>query len=210
MTKQPYTPPIRPRWCQEFDYWQQARYSDGYTYIIRAGEDGPIKIGKAFNPEERLAELQTGAWQELSLLHVLPGYGATETMLHRHLEDHRIRGEWFDGPAIDGFLTWVEGESERMIERHRATGEIVSSKFRLRRHASRAQSTGIGMRRCWPITPKVDAPVKVRFVDPAKMERKKAPRPSVPPHERGRRAPSVDGGRLWAGKYPDWLDTDVT
>jgi predicted transcriptional regulator len=61
-------------------------------YFIQQGEDGPIKIGKSQDPEERLKALQSRTKTPLILLAVCEG---CERCLHHRFADLRIRGEWF-------------------------------------------------------------------------------------------------------------------
>lgn len=63
------------------------------TYFIRAGTEGPIKIGKANSVECRLQALQTAHYEELSVLAVVDD--ETERSAHRRFAADRIRGEWF-------------------------------------------------------------------------------------------------------------------
>lgn len=65
------------------------------VYLIRCGEDGPVKIGSADAPQERLAALQTAHWQTLALVRVWQGGETEERKLHRKFSDLHIRGEWF-------------------------------------------------------------------------------------------------------------------
>ena len=170
-----------PAWYQEISYWQSCGYRDGYAYVIRAGDTGPIKVGKAIDPEQRLRELQTGSWLELNLLHVLPGYSQTEAELHSKLRDSRLRGEWFDGPAVDGFLRWLPEESVRMMEAYELAGVLPRAGTRTRKHyGGKVQGNFFrrGMNRAWRVKPDKDAPVTVRFVDPAEMEPRKGDLPS--------------------------------
>jgi Meiotically Up-regulated Gene 113 (MUG113) protein len=64
-------------------------------YFIQAGEDGPIKIGLADRPFERLASLQTANYEELRLLAHVPVEPLEERFYHEVMEPYRIRGEWF-------------------------------------------------------------------------------------------------------------------
>lgn len=68
-------------------------------YFIQAGHDGPIKIGKAVDPQQRLRTLQTGTHETLRLLAVIPGDHEREAEIHRRLAAHRQRGEWFAATA---------------------------------------------------------------------------------------------------------------
>jgi len=69
-------------------------------YFIQAGENGPIKIGYAAVPSERLRDLQVGNAQPLRLLHE-EDFGdhapRQEALWHQTFKEARIRGEWF-GP----------------------------------------------------------------------------------------------------------------
>lgn len=65
------------------------------VYMIRCGEAGPVKIGKADDPQSRLRDLQTGHHEELAIIRVLDGGEAEEKHLHTHFAEFRIRGEWF-------------------------------------------------------------------------------------------------------------------
>lgn len=62
------------------------------TYFIRAGQEGPIKIGKADSVECRLQTLQTAHYEKLVVLAVVD---EPERSLHRRFRADRIRGEWF-------------------------------------------------------------------------------------------------------------------
>ena len=64
-------------------------------YFIQAGEDGPVKIGKADNPVKRLAALQIGSSERLYIRAVLDEPDEVEGRLHRMLEKFRVNGEWF-------------------------------------------------------------------------------------------------------------------
>lgn len=74
-----------------------------YVYFIQAGgNDGPIKIGIASDPDERLGNMQIGNHEELFMLAVVPGTVAMERDLHDRFAAGRIRGEWFaaDTPGL--------------------------------------------------------------------------------------------------------------
>lgn len=65
------------------------------VYFIRAGKDGPIKIGIARDPASRLATLQTGHHDTLEIVALTDGGSAQEAAYHAHFSDFRLRGEWF-------------------------------------------------------------------------------------------------------------------
>lgn len=76
-------------------------------YFIEAGDGGPIKIGRAVDPESRLRQLQTGTPERLRLLAVVAGSRDLESDIHRRLAAHRRSGEWFE-PAPDVFAVMAE------------------------------------------------------------------------------------------------------
>lgn len=64
-----------------------------YTYFIQSITGGPIKIGKAFNPRDRMALFQTGSPIELKIVGVLEG--DQEREWHATYKWARLHGEWF-------------------------------------------------------------------------------------------------------------------
>lgn len=74
-----------------------------YIYIISDGEY--IKIGKANDVEKRIKELQTGNPKELKIIRTIEcdEIFATriECELHKILDKHKIRGEWYSITCIN-------------------------------------------------------------------------------------------------------------
>jgi hypothetical protein len=64
-------------------------------YFIRAGLSGPVKIGRADDPQSRIEYLQTGHYEELTLVRCIDGSMMEERWLHQEYAALRIRGEWF-------------------------------------------------------------------------------------------------------------------
>lgn len=64
-------------------------------YFIQRVPDGPIKIGRAVNPEARLRTLQTGNPEPLGILLTVPGGKAREAEVHAALVESHISGEWY-------------------------------------------------------------------------------------------------------------------
>lgn len=64
-------------------------------YFIRAGEDGPVKIGTTEDLAARMRDLQVGNHEELRLVRTIEGGAGHEQFLHRRFGHLRIRGEWF-------------------------------------------------------------------------------------------------------------------
>lgn len=68
-----------------------------YIYVI--GEnDGPYKVGRAKEPQKRLADLQTANPRKLRmhLLSLAEDAVVAEALLHKVLEPYRVSGEWFE------------------------------------------------------------------------------------------------------------------
>ena len=64
------------------------------VYMIRAGEDGPVKIGRAEDPKERLSNLQVGHWEKLRIIRLFDGSVDEEAALHARFLGLHIKGEW--------------------------------------------------------------------------------------------------------------------
>lgn len=71
-----------------------------YVYFVQPESGGPIKIGLAKNPQQRLTDLQISHYERLILLCVIEGDRATEQAYHRKFAYCRRLGEWFD-PSPD-------------------------------------------------------------------------------------------------------------
>ena len=65
------------------------------VYFIRAGENGPVKIGQAADPASRLFDFQSGHYEILLLVRQILGGRREERALHHTYRALRIRGEWF-------------------------------------------------------------------------------------------------------------------
>ncbi len=65
-------------------------------YFIQVENNGPIKIGNAKKPEQRLKTLQIGNPKKLNLIAVIPGGSPLESKIHRDLKDFKRSGEWFN------------------------------------------------------------------------------------------------------------------
>jgi hypothetical protein len=76
-------------------YGREVRRQGWYLYAIQQGDDGPIKIGRATDPAQRLATLQQGSAVELRGIAAWPALALEEAQLHEEFAAHRLRGEWF-------------------------------------------------------------------------------------------------------------------
>lgn len=70
------------------------RFTRLYFVMVRK-PDGPIKIGVAKDPAQRLRHLQTSTPDELVLLGHIEARFALERWFHEQFGETRVRGEWF-------------------------------------------------------------------------------------------------------------------
>lgn len=66
-----------------------------YVYFMRQVSGGPIKIGHAVDPANRLRTAQPGNPDTLEILAVCRGTVKSERFLHKYFAKHREQGEWF-------------------------------------------------------------------------------------------------------------------
>ena len=94
-----------------------------YVYFIRAGSNGPIKIGVADNVESRMDTLQTGNHMELSIVAKIKCSGRKdayrqEANLHKFFSYKRLRGEWFCGSIrLSNLDSLTESDQQAMEEK---------------------------------------------------------------------------------------------
>jgi Meiotically Up-regulated Gene 113 (MUG113) protein len=82
-----------------------------FLYAIQAGgDDGPVKIGTAKDPDQRLKTLQTASPVPLTGLCAWRGFSGEEAEIHQRFADHRIRGEWFRPHADLIDFVWAMDE----------------------------------------------------------------------------------------------------
>lgn len=85
-----------------------------YIYIVRRGEDGPVKIGRTKDVGKRLVELQVGSPDKLRLVARFPAPEWVEDRLHSVLTAHRLSGEWFSWCAEIELLVSLIREGHMM------------------------------------------------------------------------------------------------
>lgn len=103
-------------------YWDTTRLAGTRVYVVRAGDEAPVKVGIARNVADRIATLQTGNWRKLHVLYSLPGDLHLEKHLHLEMANDRIIGEWFEGPSVEPTLEWLQRLGEWLkagFEKHR-------------------------------------------------------------------------------------------
>lgn len=86
----------------------------GYVYFALCGAF--IKIGHAYDVNDRMATLQTGNPHEITLLAAVPGTQRAERSIHAQFVAHRHRGEWFHDHA-ELRLYILEQTTTRAIKR---------------------------------------------------------------------------------------------
>jgi len=64
-------------------------------YFLRAGDDGPVKIGTAIDPEKRKKGFRTASYTKLSFIRLIDGGRKEEVLLYRYFRHLHIQGEWF-------------------------------------------------------------------------------------------------------------------
>jgi hypothetical protein len=103
-------------------YWREQYDKPLFVYFIRElRTDGAMKIGKAYNPGQRLKELQCGNSRELILETVILASENTERQLHDRWRDFAwVSGEWFDGGYIAAISSYAWETARTQIEDHRA------------------------------------------------------------------------------------------
>ncbi len=83
------------------------RAAEPHVYFIQAGVAGPVKVGVADRPWRRLAGLQIGNPERLTIIRLIRHGGIDgERELHRRFLGFRLSGEWF---------RW-EGEFRKYVE----------------------------------------------------------------------------------------------
>lgn len=104
----------------QVDFWHENTSVDQFVYFVQQGDRGPVKIGVAKDPLDRMAALQTGNPTELHLRQVVPGQRDLESKLHYRFREARIRGEWFgDDPELDlSYLKLILVYAEGLASEH--------------------------------------------------------------------------------------------
>lgn len=70
--------------------------AERFVYFIKpVGQDGPIKIGVANNPEQRLTQIKCWSPVALEIAAVVPGDHALERVIHECFAHAHSHGEWF-------------------------------------------------------------------------------------------------------------------
>lgn len=88
---------------------EMMREKRGYVYFIGADGYDAIKIGFSVRPMARIAQIQSGSPENLTVLHMVPAKKKVEALLHTLFSPSRVRGEWFGNvDAIRNFARHLE------------------------------------------------------------------------------------------------------
>jgi hypothetical protein len=93
------------------------------VYFIRAGENGPVKIGHGNVPEQRLDAMQTGNHEILRIIRLMPGSMRIEALVHARFAPLKIRGEWYQ--YSDEMLTFSLDPKKVDVPLHPIKARIV-------------------------------------------------------------------------------------
>jgi hypothetical protein len=94
-------------------------------YFIQAGENGPIKIGRSNNPEDRLSQLQTANYNDLVLLWKYDEEeDYAESDLHDYYKEEKIRGEWFR--PTENILDFIKNHAVNVYDIKMLNGGYVN------------------------------------------------------------------------------------
>lgn len=68
-----------------------------FLYIVRQGDSNDIKFGRSYQPLHRLKQMQTSNSNKLILIDTYECRDCVtlELIVHRHLKDTKLNGEWF-------------------------------------------------------------------------------------------------------------------
>lgn len=108
-------PPIQDVLARLSEYYRANETRGSFLYFIRAGEDGPIKIGHAKLPDARRHALQPGNHVQLNVVCIFPGGVDAEVAAHFAFRHLRIRGEWFrPEPDLMALVTKLNQAMEKL------------------------------------------------------------------------------------------------
>lgn len=100
-------------------------------YVIGHDESGPVKIGFGKNPRQRLVDIQIGSHLKLELLHEMAADPVTSERIERHvhkaLEPHAIRGEWFNVTASVARAA-IEAAPKQISEQEREWERVAAER----------------------------------------------------------------------------------
>jgi len=104
------------RWVYIFGMQNEGGMFEGLFAEKMLGDvicTGLYKIGTTINPLRRWHQVQVHSPWDLRVFAVIPGGYELEAEIHKQLDEHRTRGEWFEMSRIEMFelLQELEGRS---------------------------------------------------------------------------------------------------
>lgn len=82
-----------------------------FVYFVRAGANGPIKIGFAEDVVARMRTIQAHNHEPIELLATTPGGARLEALMHQRFAADRIHHEWFrPSPELLAHISELELE----------------------------------------------------------------------------------------------------
>lgn len=81
---------LKERKLEEIEYNNRKRD----LYIMEC--NGNYKIGRSYNPEKRLIEIQCSNPYTVKIVKIYKQLGILENILHKKLKEYRLNGEWFN------------------------------------------------------------------------------------------------------------------
>jgi hypothetical protein len=74
---------------------------NGWVYAFQStGHGEPVKIGWSSDPARRLKDLAAAQTHKLDLMMLVPGGKAVEALVHTHIAEYRLQGEWYSREAL--------------------------------------------------------------------------------------------------------------
>lgn len=95
--------PGPPKWLRRHIESTEKRFPRGFVYVV--GFSKYVKIGYSMSVPARVAALQSGCPEPLTVYASFKGDLATEERFHRRFCHHRLSGEWFT--FSDEIRRWV-------------------------------------------------------------------------------------------------------
>jgi hypothetical protein len=136
-------------------------------YFVQAEESRAIRIGLSWNPARRLASIQNGHHEKLTLLCAVVGDIKMERELHRRFAAQRMSGEWFE--CTHDLIEFIENLSEQNEFREESRKESRE----LSRDSPRTFATDLGPRTIGPRTEEEDLSCRPRAGEDKKPRAKR-------------------------------------
>lgn len=97
------------------NFWRGELDKPLFVYFIQHDDGGPVKIGKAYDPESRLTELQCGNPYPLNLRYVILAGPRTEISIHYAWSFASVGGEWFGERHQNNILSRARDAQQRQL-----------------------------------------------------------------------------------------------